>query len=48
MQLKQTYENENRVYYQNELLNISSDTPERTRHWGAALVSDPGPLEGFP
>ena len=32
MRLKQTYENENRVYYQNELQNILSDASERSRH----------------
>ena len=48
MRLKQTYENENRVYYQNELQNISSDTSEKSRHWGAACRLDLRPLEGFP
>ena len=48
MRLKQTYENENCVYYQNELLNISSDTSERSRHWGAACRLDFRPLGGFP
>ena len=46
--LKQTYENENPVYYQHELQNISSGTSERSRHLGAASVCDPRPLGGFP
>ena len=39
MRLKQTYENENHVYYQNELQNISSNTSERSRHLGGCLSS---------
>ena len=46
--LKQTYENENPVYYQNELQNISSGTSERSRQLGAASVCDLRPLEAFP
>ena len=46
--LKQTYENENPVYYQNELQHISNDTSERSRHLGAASVCDLRPLEDFP
>jgi hypothetical protein len=46
--LKQIYENENTVFYQNELQNISSGTSERSRHLGAASVCDPRPLGGFP
>ena len=48
MRLKQTYESENRVYYQNELQNISSDSTERSRHLSAACTLDIRPLEGFP
>ena len=46
--LKQIYENENPVYYQNELQNISSGTSERSRHLRAASVCDPRPLGDFP
>ena len=46
--LKQIYENENTVFYQNELQNISSGTSERSRHLGAASVCDLRPLEAFP
>ena len=48
MRLNQTYENENPVYYQHELQNISSGTSERSRQLGAASVCDLRPLEGFP
>ena len=48
MRLKETYENENHVFYQNELQNISSGTSERSRHLGAACPLDLRPLEGFP
>ena len=46
--LKQTYENENPVYYQHELQNISSGTSERSRQLGAASVCDLRPLGDFP
>ena len=46
--LKQIYENENTVFYQNELQNISSGTSERSRQLGAASVCDLRPLEAFP
>ena len=46
--LKQIYENENPVYYQNELQNISSGTSERSRQLGAASVCDLRLLEAFP
>ena len=48
MRLKQTYETENRVFYQNELQNVSSDTSEGSRHLSAACTLDIRPLEGFP
>ena len=46
--LKQIYENENTVFYQNELQNISSDTSEGSHQLGAASVCDLRPLEAFP
>ena len=48
MRLKETYENENHVFYQNELQNISSGTSERSRHLGAACPLDLRPFESFP
>ena len=48
MRLKQTHENESRVFYQSELQTISGDAPERSRHLGAAYPLDLRPLEGFP
>ena len=46
--LKQIYENENTVFYQNELQNISHDATRVTRHLGAACPLDLRPFESFP
>ena len=44
MRLKQTHENENNVFFENELQHISNDTSERSRHLGAACPLDLRPL----
>ena len=46
--LKESYESENTVFYQNELQNISQDATSVTHHLEAIYPLDLGPFEGFP
>ena len=48
MRLKQTHENENNVFFENELQHISNDNSERSLQLGAACPLDLRPLGGFP
>ena len=46
--LKESYESENTVFYQNELQNSSQDATSVTHHLEAIYPLDLGPFEGFP
>ena len=46
--LRQTYEKENSVFFENELEYTLNDNSERSRQLGAACPLDLRPLEGFP
>ena len=46
--LRQTYEKENSVFFENELEYTLNDNSERSRQLGAACPLDLRPLRGFP